>query len=71
MSNPVRMCLGCSIEDDHPRHTVVIPPDMAEVPWHMNCHAAITKCELCVAVVKGAKGKTGDDLRDFIMAEKG
>jgi putative methionine-R-sulfoxide reductase with GAF domain len=70
MSNPVRSCLGCGQRDDHPRHTVVIPPDMAEVPWHMDCHAAITNCELCVPVVKGAKGKTGDTLRTYII-EKG
>ena len=71
MDNPVRSCLACGQEDDHPRHVVVIPPDMAEVPWHFDCHAAITNCESCTVVVKTAKGKTGEDLRTHIMTKKG
>lgn len=71
MSNPVRSCLACGQEDDHPRHVVVIPPDMAEVPWHFDCHVAVTKCPLCVASLKGAEGKTGDELRNHIMGKKG
>jgi hypothetical protein len=66
MSNPVRTCLGCGVEDDHPRHVVAVDP-LNDVPWHHDCHAAITKCELCVAITKAAKGKTGDALRTYIM----
>jgi hypothetical protein len=70
MTNPVRSCLGCGQDDDHPRHMLVIPPDMTEVPWHMDCHAKVTNCELCVSSIEGAKDKTGDDLRDHILSSK-
>jgi hypothetical protein len=69
MSNPVRPCLGCGQSDDHPRH--VIDLDGQNVAnWHHDCHSVITNCELCAPIVKGAKGKTGDDLRNYII-EKG
>lgn len=67
MSNPVRPCLGCGQSDDHPRHQVVLPPDMTSVYWHMDCHAQVTGCEICKPVVQSAQGKTGDDFRKHIM----
>jgi len=67
----VRPCLACGQQDDHPRHQVVIPPDMASVFFHYDCHAQVGGCESCVSVVKDAGGKTGDELRNHIMNGKG
>lgn len=68
--NPIRSCLGCGQEDDHPRHQVVIPPDMTSVYWHYDCHAQVTKCLDCIPIAQAADGRTGDDLRTFIMEGK-
>lgn len=65
--NPVRPCLGCGNEDDHPRHQVVIPPDQTSVFWHYDCHALVTGCELCKPIAEAAAGRTGDDLRKFLQ----
>jgi hypothetical protein len=69
MSNPVRKCLGCAVEDDHPRHVIDLD-GVHSSNWHPDCHARITGCEDCALLVKGAKDKTGDYLRAYII-EKG
>lgn len=70
MSNPVRTCIGCAGEDDHPRH-VLATPDGATVGWHMDCHAIASKCEVCTAqlnVVGGvAKNPKGEKLRAALL----
>lgn len=63
MQNLMRPCIACGQVDDHPRHTVVIPPNQDEIRWHMDCHLMVTGCELCAAALAGADGVIGDELR--------
>jgi hypothetical protein len=70
MSNPTFPCLGCGQEDDHPKHAIAVDP-INVVRWHYDCHSAVTGCEICAPIVKGAKGKTGEDLRTHLMSKKG
>jgi hypothetical protein len=49
----------------------VIDVGGADVPWHFDCHALVTNCELCVPVVQAAEGKTGDALRKHLTSRKG
>jgi hypothetical protein len=67
MSNPVRTCLGCSQVDDHPRKVIDLD-GINTAFWHYDCHAQVTGCEYCTALLKDAGGKTGDDLRDHLMS---
>ena len=59
----LRNCIGCGQVDDHPRHVVGLP-DGSDVPWHHDCHARATGCEVCAAVAES--GFTGDELRAHI-----
>lgn len=68
--NPVRVCIGCGLTDDHPRHEVVIDANMTSVPWHFDCHSRATGCELCTPVIEAAGGKTGEALRKFLQKGK-
>jgi len=70
MAGLLRTCLACGLTDDHPKHVVAIPPDMAEVPWHMDCHLSVTGCTVCAQQIEGAHGLTGDDLRKHITKGK-
>jgi hypothetical protein len=65
--HPVRDCLACGQKDDHPRDHVVLP-DGSSAYWHMDCHARMTGCQTCQDTVDTAEGKTGDELRDHIVA---
>lgn len=57
-----RPCLMCPKVDDHPRHIIHIGD--AELPYHMDCHAAANPpCESCATQLHDAHGATGDDLR--------
>jgi hypothetical protein len=70
MSNPVFACLACGQSDDHPKHVVDL--DGTHIArMHMDCCASVRGCEICAPVVKAAKGKTGEALRDHIMTKKG
>jgi hypothetical protein len=70
MSNPVRPCIGCGASDDHPRHVVVVA-DGTAVPWHMDCHALASGCEVCAGQLEGVGGAAGnpkgDLLREHLM----
>lgn len=63
MSDLVRPCVGCGQSDNHPRH-VIDTPNVGSVPWHMDCHAALTDCEVCKSQIAGVPpGTIGDELR--------
>lgn len=66
MSNPVRTCIGCASQDDHPRH-VIATGDGAAVTWHFDCHTIASDCESCKAQIAGAKGAKGDKLRAHLV----
>lgn len=67
---PMRFCIGCAQTDDHPRHVVVVLSEQGqvEVPWHMDCHAALTGCPTCTEQTEGAEGLRGDALRAHLTA---
>lgn len=58
---PVRSCLGCGGEDDHPRHLVDVGDPNVDVAWHLDCHAR-AGCDSCAGQVAGADGVTGADM---------
>lgn len=68
-THPIRVCLGCAGEDDHPRH-VLATPDGAEITYHMDCHAIASGCEICIAQLDGVggveKNPKGDKLRKHL-----
>lgn len=66
---PLRTCVACTAQDDHPRHDVILQlaPEYVEVSWHLDCHA-IAGCESCAAQTAGADGATGDAMRAVIVA---
>lgn len=68
MTNPLRVCLGCGQTDDHPRHVIALQ-DGSDVPWHMDCHALATGCDVCKSQIAGAEGVTGDELRTHLTGE--
>jgi hypothetical protein len=70
MVNPIRVCIGCTQSDDHPRHVVGLP-DGSDVYWHMDCHALATGCEVCAAQISGADGVIGDELRVHLTTKDG
>lgn len=59
-------CPGCGMNDNHPRHTLVLE-DGAQVSWHSDCHA-VKGCPICVIQRDGAEGLTGQDYRDHLEA---
>ncbi len=65
---PLRTCIGCTKQDAHPRHDVIIQlaPEFVEVSWHLDCHA-IAGCESCATQTAGSDGKTGEDMRAHIV----
>jgi hypothetical protein len=70
MTSPVRVCIGCTGQDDHPRHSLATP-DGATILWHLDCHAIATGCEICTAqleVVGGVENNPkGDELRAALL----
>lgn len=58
---PVRSCIGCGGEDDHPRHVIDVGDPNADVAWHLDCHAR-AGCDSCAAQTAGADGATGADM---------
>lgn len=66
MTAPVRPCLGCAAYDDHPRH-VLMTPDGADLPMHMDCCVMARNCEVCKAQLAEAKGAKGDKLRAYLV----
>lgn len=71
----VRGCAECGIHDADPRHvygrvnrlgTVQAPP----TPRHIGCCADVTGCALCTDTVARSGGKTGQDLIDYLAAER-
>lgn len=59
----LRPCVGCSQVDDHPRH-VIDTANVGPIPWHMDCHASLTGCEVCARQIAGVPlGTIGDELR--------
>lgn len=67
MTNPVRPCIGCAQRDDHPRH-VLVAPDGTQIPWHMDCHALASDCEVCTAQLEGVGGVDGNPKGDALRA---
>lgn len=66
--NPVRTCMICQQEDDHPRchHQLA---DGRWVEYHFDCCAA-TGCEHAKKQIKGLpKGATGDDMRAHLTRD--
>lgn len=63
---PVRSCVGCGQDDDHPRHVVIDPRHGDEIPWHMDCHAN-AGCETCQMSVRDSNGVKGHELRQHIV----
>lgn len=68
--NVERKCLYCSQTDTDPKHETV-HPGLVSAWSHMDCCAEVTDCEVCKPVVEKAKGKRGEELRDFILNGKG
>lgn len=67
VANPVKTCLGCGQNDDHPKHVVTLP-DHSETTWHNDCHSrANPSCEICTHVVAHSDGRQGDELRAHIV----
>jgi hypothetical protein len=68
----IRGCAVCGQRDTHPRHVVGIvnartaPP----TPKHFQCCADTTGCAACTDTVARSGGKTGQDLIDFLAAER-
>jgi hypothetical protein len=52
----VRLCIGCGQTDDHPRHVTT-----GQQPWHMDCHAMATGCEVCTAQLAACDTSTASD----------
>jgi hypothetical protein len=57
-------CPGCAMDDDHPRHTLVME-DGATRSWHTDCHAP-KGCPICVIMRDGAEGLTGQEYREHL-----
>jgi len=65
MANPIRNCMGCGTQDDHPRHVLGDGGGAGvDIFWHHDCHFRASGCEVCEAV--SAEGLTGDELRAHI-----
>lgn len=57
-------CPGCAQNDNHPRHTLVVP-GANPVAWHMDCHA-LKGCEQCLVARDGAGDVIGDEFRQHL-----
>lgn len=66
--HPVRSCIACGQEDDHPRHGIYMGPDLGHVLWHMDCHSHATGCDTCNAQIADAGGVKGDELRTHLLS---
>lgn len=65
MPGPIRGCVACGQEDDHPRHVIATPAGPVVV--HMDCHARMG-CETCRQQILAAGGAQGDELRAHLIA---
>lgn len=66
---PVRPCIACGQQDDHPRHEVVIGDGThTSVFWHMDCHVLAADCPTCKAQLADANGVQGHELRTHLVA---
>jgi hypothetical protein len=65
-ANPVRTCIGCGQQDDHPRH--VIDAGGTDVTWHMDCHVFAAGCEVCKHQLDGVGGAKGNPKGDKLRA---
>lgn len=67
MSNPVRTCVACLKEDDHPRCSHEMP-DGRWADFHFDCCAAMG-CSHAQDMTKGLKkGSIGEDMREHVIA---
>lgn len=67
MSNPVRACMSCGQEDDHPRCSHQVP-DGRWADYHYDC-CALLGCDVASALIKGLKkGSVGEDMRVHVIA---
>lgn len=57
-------CPGCGMNDDHPRHTLVLE-NGTQASWHTDCHAP-RGCPICLIKRDGAEGLTGQEYREFL-----
>lgn len=55
-TKPIRLCIGCGQHDDHPRHVI-----NGQQPWHMDCHALATGCEVCTQQLERCDTSTASD----------
>lgn len=64
---PLRVCVVCAGEDDHPR-CLVDDGTGADLNYHPDCHRNAFGDLPCHAVLSGAgEGLTGDELRAAIV----
>lgn len=74
MARQVRPCIACENPgDEAPKHIVAVPDGTnggVDVFWHYDCHALMTGCESCTAVVKSADGKKNADLVEHLTGER-
>lgn len=70
MDDVKRLCSRCNQRDDHPHHGVIIQlqPELIVESMHLDCCAEARGCESCAAQVADAVGKTGDAMREHIVA---
>lgn len=58
---PMRPCVECNQEDDHPRHVLSVK-GVGDIPRHMDCCAA-RGCEVCKDQISGVpEGTIGMEL---------
>lgn len=66
--NPVRPCIACAGEDDHPRCSHQMP-DGRWADFHFDCCAAMG-CDHAKAQIKGLeKGSIGEDMRAHLIRD--
>jgi hypothetical protein len=56
------LCVGCNQTDDHPKHHHGLPNGVLE-SRHFDC----CNCDACKVVLKSAKDKRGQELRDHVI----
>lgn len=70
MARQMRKCIACEKVDQSPKKIVAIADGTnggVDVFWHYDCHAAVTGCSDCQAIVDASGGLKDDELVDFIM----